>query len=309
MKQIAAQAFKAAAKVSWLLIKVYVPLSLLSSLLRQVGFFDWLSPYLSPMMQFMGLPGKASITLIASFLGNVYAGIATIPALNLSAREITILGIIIGFSHNLLVETGILMKLRFATIRIAFLRIVLGLFAGFMANLLLPSEVYGAVLNPFFKTTSTVDWYKVALGIITTMAQIFILVFLIQVGYELLKRWTFMQKLKPIFHAIGRFFGISGGGVVPWLTGFFFGIVYGSGIMFQFMQNGVIKNKDAALITIFLVLAHAIIEDSLIFAIVGGNFWIIILTRVLIAFTILKLLSLGNIYKYLYKIGSGKNEN
>lgn len=255
-------------------------------------------------MVFIGLPGKASIAIIASFLGNVYAGIATIPALNLSAREITILGIIIGFSHNLLVETGILVKLRFANVRIAFFRIFLGIFAGFIANLVLPSEIYGAVLNPFFKTASTIDWYKVFLGIITTIAQIFTLVFLIQLAYELLKRWFYVQKIKPIFHVFGRFFGISGGGVVPWLTGFFFGIVYGSGIMFQFMQNGVVKYKDAALITIFLVLAHAIIEDSLIFAIVGGNFWIIFLTRVLIAFTILKLLSLGTIYKYLYNIRS-----
>lgn len=306
MKQIAIHALKAASKVSWLLIKIYVPLSLLSSLLRQIGFFDWLSPYLSPLMDFIGLPGKASITIIASFLGNVYAGIATIPALNLSAREITILGIIIGFSHNLLVETGILVKLRFANVRIAFFRIFLGIFAGFIANLLLPTEIYGAVLNPFFKTASTVDWFKVIMGIITTVVQIFALVFLIQMAYELLKRWVFVQKIKPIFHTLGRFFGISGGGVVPWLTGFFFGIVYGSGIMFQFMQNGVVKHKDAALITIFLVLAHAIIEDSLIFAIVGGNFGIILLTRVLIAFTILKLLSLGTIYQYLYKVGSGE---
>lgn len=305
MKKIAINALKAAAKVSWLLIKVYIPLSLLSSFLRQIGFFDWLSPYLSPFMEFLSLPGKASITIIASFFGNVYAGIATIPSLNLSAREITILGIIIGFSHNLLVETGILVRLRFANVRIVFFRIFLGIFAGFIANLVLPTEIYGAVLNPFFKTPSTVDWFKVIMGIITTVVQIFALVFLIQMAYELLKRWVIVQKIKPSLHSFGRFFGISGGGVVPWLTGFFFGIVYASGIMFQFMQNGVVKHKDTALITIFLILAHAIIEDSLIFAIVGGNFWIILLTRVLIAFTILKLLSLGNLYKYLYRVGSG----
>jgi hypothetical protein len=310
MKQLIINAAKIALKVSWLLIKVYVPLSLLSAGLRQVGFFDWLSPYLSPFMKFLGLPGKSSISLIAAFLGNVYAGIATIPSLNLSAREITILGIIIGFSHNLLVETGILMKLRFANIRIAFFRITLGLFAGFLANLILPEHVSGVVLNPFFKASATVDWYKVIMGIITTVLQILILVFLIQVLYESLRRWTFAKKIKPLVNKFGSFFGISSGGVVPWLTGFFFGIVYGSGIMFQFVQNGVVKHKDAALITIFLVLAHAIIEDSLLFAIVGGNFWIIILTRVGIAFILLKILSIGNIYKKLFLIGSaGEKEN
>ncbi len=304
MKQIIIQAGKVAFKVSWLLIKVYVPLSLLSSLLRQIGFFDWLSPYLSPVMQLMGLPGKASITLIASFLGNVYAGIATIPSLNLSAREITILGIVVGFSHNLLVETGILMKLKFANVRIAFFRIFLALFAGVLANLILPDNIYGVVLNPFFKSSPQVDWYKVVMGMFTTIIQILILVFIIQVAYETLKRWSFMHKVKPAFHAFGRFFGISGGGVVPWLTGFFFGIVYGSGIMFQFVQNGLVKHKDASLITIFLVLAHAIVEDSLVFAIVGGSFWIVLLARIAIAFVILKILSWGNFYLKLNYIGS-----
>lgn len=304
MKQIIIQAGKVAFKVSWLLIKVYVPLSLFSSFLRQVGFFDWLSPYLSPVMQLMGLPGKASITLVASFLGNVYAGIATIPSLNLSAREITILGIIVGFSHNLLVETGILVKLKFANYRIAFFRIVLGILAGILANILLPKHVNGAILNPFFQSSSTVDWYKVTMGMLTTIIQILILVFVIQVAYETLKRWVFVQKVKPAFRALGRFFGISGGGVVPWLSGFFFGIVYGSGIMFQFVQNGLVRHKDASLITIFLVLAHAIIEDSLIFAIVGGSFWIILIVRVSIAFSILKILSIGEIYLKLSYIGA-----
>lgn len=309
MKQIIFQAAKASFKVSWLLIKVYVPLSLLSAFLRQIGFFDWLSPYLSPIMRFIGLPGKASLTLIASFLGNVYAGIATIPSLNLDAREITILGIVIGFSHNLLVETGILIKLRFANVRIAFFRISLGLFAGFLANLILPENIHGVVLNPFFKSTSQVDWYKVTMGMLTTIVQILVLVFVIQVAYETLKRWTFVQKVKPAFHSFGRFFGISGGGVVPWLTGFFFGIVYGSGIMFQFVKNGLIKHKDASLITVFLVLAHAIIEDSLVFALVGGSFWIILLTRISIAFVVLKILSIGNTFKQLYKIGAVKESD
>ncbi len=309
MKALIVNAAKSALKVSWLLIKVYIPLSILSAFLRQWGFFEWLSPYLSPFMNFLGLPGKSSVSLIAAFLGNVYAGVATIPSLNLTAREVTILGIIIGFSHNLLVETGILMNLRFANIRIVLFRLVLGLFAGFLANVILPEQFSATVLNPYFKTSETVDWYNVIMGMFTTILQIIALVFLIQLLYELLKRWTFMHKIKSYFHRFGMFFGISSGGVVPWLTGFFFGIVYGAGIMMQFVQNGVVKQKDAALITVFLILAHSIIEDSLIFAFVGGSFWFIFITRVTIAFITLKLLSYGNIYKKLYLIGSGIKED
>ncbi len=302
-KNIVKTAFLAANEVSWTLIKIYVPLSILATLLRQVGFFDWLSPHLYPLMKLMGLSGKASITILASFFGNVYAGIATIPALELTVREITILGIIIGFSHSLIIETGILIKLRFATYRIAFFRIVLGLMSGIVANAFLPQHIEGIVLNPYLQVTSDINWINIFMGIFTTIIQIWLLVFILQLMYDLLRQWIFMQKIKPYVQSAGSFFGISAGGIVPWLVGLFLGIIYGSGIMLQFAKKGVIKHKDASLITVFLVLAHAIVEDSLLFAIVGGNFWIIFLSRTIVAFIILKILSIGNWYKKLTIIG------
>jgi hypothetical protein len=254
-------------------------------------------------MKLMGLPGRASITILASFFGNVYAGIATIPALELTVREVTILGIIIGFSHSLIIETGILIKLRFATYRIAFFRIALGLFSGIVANALLPEHIGGIVLNPYLKATSEINWMNVFMGIITTIIQIWLLVFVLQLMYDLLRQWAFMHKIKPYIQSTGSFFGLSAGGIVPWLVGLFLGIIYGSGIMLQFAKKGVINHKDASLITVFLVLAHAIVEDSLLFAIVGGNFWIIFLSRTIIAFVLLKILSFGNIYKKLNILG------
>ncbi len=295
--------WKASNEVSWSLVKIYVPLSLLTTLLRQVGFFDWLSPYFYPLMNIMGLPGKASITLLAAFLGNVYAGIATIPALALTPREITILGIIIGFSHSLLIETGILMKLRFTSYRIAFFRVFLGISAGILANLLLPHHIEGIVLNPYLQSTNEIVWSDVLMGILTTVVQIWLLIFVLQFLYETLRQSLLVQRTKPTMQSIGSFFGLSVGGIVPWLVGFFLGIIYGSGIMLQFAKKGIVTHKDASLITVFLVLAHAIVEDSLLFAIVGGNFWIIFLSRTIIAFIFLKILSFGNIYKKLSYIG------
>ncbi len=302
-KHIFKTSFNSANDVTWILIKVYVPLSLLATFLRQIGFFDWLSPYLEPLMQAIGLPGKASVTILASFFGNVYAGIATIPALSLNVREVTILGIVIGFSHSLIIETGILMKLRFATYRIALFRIVLGIIAGIIANILLPEKIEGIVLNPYLRTTIEINWLNVLMGILTTMLQIWFLVFILQFAYDALRHWAFTHKIKPYVNSIGSFFGLSTGGVVPWLVGFFLGIIYGSGILLQFAKKGSVNHKDAVLITIFLVLAHAIIEDSLLFAIVGGNFWIIFISRTTIAIIILKLLSYGKFYKKLKIIG------
>lgn len=306
MYQIIKNSLKIALQVAWKLIKVYIPLSILSTLLKEVGFFEWISPYISPFMKYLGLPGNASITIIATFFGNIYAGIATIPVLNLSAREITILGIILGLSHNLFVETGILINLNFATIRIAFFRIFVALITGLILNLLLPQNISGEVLNPFLKTTTTTDWFKIIMGMLTTILQIIIIIFLLQFIYEYLKKWTFSRTIKPYLNKFGNIWGLSSGAVIPWLTGFIFGIVYGSGIMYQFIQNKSILPKDISIITIFLVFAHAIIEDSLLFAIVGGNFWIIFTIRTLLAFTLILFLSKKDYYKLGYVVGVKK---
>jgi hypothetical protein len=296
-------------EITWILLKVYVPLSILSSILKQIGFFELISPTLYPIMEIMGLPGKASITLFAGFFGNLYAGIATIPALELTARQVTILGIILGFSHSLIIETGILINLRFASYKIAFFRISLGIFSGIIANIILPHNISGVILNPYLKQSNDINWFNVIMGIITTLIQIWLLVFFLQFLYESLRNFYLAHKLKPTFHKFGSFFGLSAGSIIPWMVGLFFGIIYGSGIMLQFVKKGMINHKDASLLTIFLILAHAIIEDSFLFAIIGGNFWIIFLTRISIAFIILKLLSIGNIYKKLHIIGTITENN
>lgn len=124
--------------------------------------------------------------------------------------------------------------------------------------------------------------------------------------YEYLKNCSYNRIKKSYLIKLGKILGISNVAVVPWLTGFIFGIVYGSGIMYQFVQNKSILPKDISIITIFLIFAHAIIEDSFLFAVVGGNFWIIISIRTLLALTISLALSRKNNYKLGYIIGVKK---
>ncbi|MCX7955449.1 MAG: hypothetical protein N3A01_09730 [Bacteroidales bacterium] len=304
MKDVLLISFKYSITTGWKLLRIYFPLAILSTILKQIGFFEWLSPYIAPVMENFGLPGKASITLISAYIGNMYAAIATIPALDLTPREVTILGIMTGLCHNLILETGILINLKFATIRIAIFRLFLSITAGLLANAILPAYVNGQVLNPFLQSSDKVNWVNTISGILTTALQIITIIFTLQLIYELLKKTPFKEKLKQILSFIGKIFGISKGGIVPLLVGLFFGIVYGSGIMLQFRKNNSITDKDSALIAVFLILAHAIIEDTMLFVIVGGNFWIIFILRVFVAYAFIRTFSLGNLYRKLYLVGS-----
>lgn len=302
IRDVLTESARQALKVSWTLIKVYVPLALATAFLRQIGVLDFIAPFFSPFMKHLGLPGEAALTLLAAFTNNIYAGIATMAAIPMTFRQVTILGIMIGLAHTLFIETAILVRLKMGTVRIAFFRIFLALGAGLLLNLLLPENIPGAVLNPYAAAVRF-SWWNTLRSMAFTSGQIVVYMFVIMLAYELVLLLPFRHKMKKYFETVPRLIGFSGKAFVPWVVGLFIGITYGAGILFRFSEKNRLSHKDVCLTTVFLVLAHAIIEDTMVFVVVGGNFWIIILARVLTAFLVVRILSIGGLYRAFLWIG------
>ena len=197
------------------------------------------------------------------------------------------------------------MKLKFARVGFALFRIIFGISAGLLANLILPQNIEGAVLNPYMHPEAF-SWINTIKGILVTCLQVMALIFVLNFLYELAKRWKYRSQLKQKLQKVSSLMGLSPGAMVPWMAGFIFGIVYGAGILFQFAEKNTLSHKDASLVTVFMVLAHAIVEDSFIFMVVGANFWWIFLTRIILAFVVMKLLSIKNTYRKFLWIGLAK---
>jgi hypothetical protein len=199
------------------------------------------------------------------------------------------------------------MKLKFATIRIALSRFVFGILSGIILNLALPNTIPGTVMNPYAKIQEFTI-LATSKSIASTCVQIIVLILILNFSYAILKQWKYGSYFKKKFKFIPISVGLSEYAFVPWIVGLIFGIVYGAGIMFQFAEKNEISHKDANLITIFLCLAHAIIEDSLLFWVIGGNFLYIFLIRLLLAIMVIKILSFNNLYKKIAWIGLRKSE-
>lgn len=292
-------------KVSIMMLKVFIPLSLLTVALRESGLIAVIAPLFAPVTAWVGLPGEAAITLLAGFTNTIYAALATAAALDLTPRQVTILGVVLGIAHSLFIETGILTKLGMATVRIALFRMVVGLLSGMIMHALMPAEVSGAVLQPAMQV-GPFSWGAAVLQVAITSLQIVLIIFLITFGYELLAGWKHAERIKGRFTGLTAGVGMSERALAPWLVGFFVGITYGAAMLYQFVENKQLDHKDACLITVFLCLAHAIIEDTMLFVVVGGNFWWIFLTRVIMAVAVVRLLATRNLYQRLLWIGLAK---
>lgn len=80
--------------------------------------------------------------------------------------------------------------------------------------------------------------------------------------------------------------GFRNEALFPLMTGILFGISYGAGVLIPQAQSGELPRKQVFLVALFLCLCHAIIEDTLLFVMLGANAWIVVLTRFIAAMVI-----------------------
>ena len=70
---------------------------------------------------------------------------------------------------------------------------------------------------------------------------------------------------------------------VPLFTGIFLGIAYGAGIIIRVAQEKRLPKRELFLMGLFLATCHAVVEDTLIFAVIGGSLPVMLGVRLLLA--------------------------
>ena len=88
-------------------------------------------------MKILGLPGEAAVPLVLGNFINLYAGIGAMASLSLSAKQATILAIMLSFSHSLLLESVVVKKTGVSLALIVLTRITLAVLSGIIFNLIL----------------------------------------------------------------------------------------------------------------------------------------------------------------------------
>ena len=128
---------RAGVRTFWELARVMVPAYGITLLLDYLGVIGLLAGAARPVMSALGLPGDAAVPLVVGYVLNIYAAVGSMQALHLSAPQITVLAIAILIGHNLIVEGAVLHKAGMNGFAFGALRIVAGLAAAAVANLLM----------------------------------------------------------------------------------------------------------------------------------------------------------------------------
>jgi len=298
---------KAGLKTTWSLGKIIFPITLLVTVLQYTPVLPFIINLIAPIMGLFGLSGDAAIPLVLGNALNLYAGIAGILSLELTVKEVFILAVMLSFSHNIFIETGVALKVGVKLWVVLVVRFGLAALSGVIINLFWQGgeDVAKYGFAPEISATPE-SWMgilligleKASFGIL----QLAMIVIPLMIMIQILKDKQYLQKISDTLGPLTRLLGVQKNASLTLASGLIFGLAMGAGVMIQAVQEDGVSKKDATLVFIFLVACHAIVEDTLIFIPLGIPIWPLLAIRVVTA------LGLTIFVSYMWRKGEEKQK-
>ncbi|MCB2186798.1 MAG: nucleoside recognition protein [Deltaproteobacteria bacterium] len=134
-----AKAWRRGRSFLWFLLRMVLPLYVLTEVLVRSGALAWVSRVFAPLMGLWGLPPEAAAVVSAGMLVNLYAAAAVAAPLGLTWQQMSVLGLMLGISHSLFMEAVVVRELAPRHhVRLNVLRVGLGCVAAWLLHLVLP---------------------------------------------------------------------------------------------------------------------------------------------------------------------------
>lgn len=305
--------FKEIIDVTWTLYKVMIPIIIVIKVVEELGGVALLSEWLSPLMNFVGLPDEMGLVWATTLLTNMYAGLLILMSTNseLTVAQVSILGSLMLIAHSIPIEAAIAKRAGVSIAMTTLVRVGGGLVFAWLLHqiyqfgdlLNTPAQI---VWNPEIPPEQTYlqwAWSQVE-NLIAILVIIAVLLFTLKMLKLLGVEKLMAMALKPVLSVLG----ISREATNLTIVGITLGISFGGGLLINEAKRGHIPARDVFTAVMLLNLAHSMIEDTILVLLIGADFVTIFWGRLVFAFVIIAVMSqiLKHIsepacQRYLYK--------
>lgn len=260
----------------WLL-KIMLPVSLLVSAAQHYGLIAWLAGYLDPIMQMVGLPGRAAVGFLTGAFVTTYAGVAALLQLSLTLREATIVSIMICLCHALFVESAVNKKVGSSFWRMFVIRLTMAFVCAFYLNTVLPTDMTGQFGAGITMENNGANWlWAWVISSAKMSVLMFLLIWVLMIIQRLVECYGLMERLARPLHPLMRLCGLPEDAAYMWIVGNILGISYGSAVMIDLEKQGKITREEANDVNYHLIMNHSLLEDTTVFASMGvAPLWIV----------------------------------
>ncbi len=285
---------------SWELIRITIPVAIITRILQELGLIGYLSMAMEPVMQLIGLPGSLGLVWATAILTNLYGGIAVFaalaPDLTLTGTQITVLCSAMLIAHSLPIELSVSKRAGANLLPIAVIRLVGAVVYAFILNqLCLGFDLWQEKATLLFKaTTGSADIWQWGLGLLQNMGLIVVIIFCIIICMRIFKALGILALLERILAPVLPFLGMSQQAAPISVVGMLMGIGYGGALIIRETAQGKIAREEVFHSMVLLALCHGLVEDTLLMAAIGGRFggilWGRIIFALIVTFVLVRLL-------------------
>jgi hypothetical protein len=260
------------------MMKIIIPMSLLTALLDWSGVLHSLDFLLKPLMGFLSLPPTAALPLIIGMLSSVYGGIGAMAVLPFSTGQMTLIAVFILMCHALIQE-GIIQgnsgihPAKATLIRFGAAVVTLLLMAPWVeSSTVMPIHSGGlpTVQPAFVEMIRHWAW--------TTFRLTVKILFIIMVLLTLLELLKTFGLIHPLVRALGpllRIMGLDQKVGFLWMTAVVFGLSYGGAIIVEEAKSGHLSRDELEILHLSIGMNHSMVEDPPLFLPMGIHpFWI-----------------------------------
>ena len=265
-----------------IILLTVIPYFLLAELLLYFELMPVIAQVFEPFTSLLNLPPEAALALAAGVFLNLYAAIAFAAPLSLSVYDWTVLGLFLGVLHSIPVESAIMKKLGIDWLKSIAFRLVMA-FVVLIPLIALPSDLL--FTNPDListapyqiqtqQPTSLSEFIQVkTLEAGVLAVEISVLVSLVILLTTFIKGLRFLTKFDHHLSAM-----------MALITGVLIVITDGAGVLLKEAKNMI--REQILSVCYFLMVAHAIIEDSLLFVLFGADLVLLVSIRLIFAFMV-----------------------
>ena len=282
------ECFKEAVPASWKstkwLLKLMIPISLAVTLMQHFGILTWIATWINPLFVHFGLPGESAVAFISGATAGTYAGIAAMMSIPLTMKQASILALMIALCHALPMECAVNKKTGSSFWKMGTIRIVMALICAFCLNIILPDmqEKYiylGAEADSSFWEVMKI-W---GVSQIKMSLMVVLIIYSLMVVQRLLEAYRLLDPLSRLLSPLMKLFGLPRHASYMWLVGNVLGISYGSAVMVELEEKGLVTREEANDVNYHLIMNHSMLEDTIVFAATGISALLLITTRLCFA--------------------------
>jgi hypothetical protein len=282
LKDISYRSLIKSIRVSGTILMIMVPVSFCVTMLQYTGVLERIAWVLSPVMKIVSLPPEASFALFAGALINIYAGIAVMGTLSLSAWDINIMAVMMLICHNLIVESAVQSKTGVSGLKMTLFRVIAAIGMGICLSFILP-EGFKQVSTPlggkaFSSAQGFVEvivlWVKQTS---TLTIKVILIIAVINLIIDIMRYLKAFDPVITLLRPLTFMHGLPKKASFMWMAGILFGLAYGSGVLIAEAQTGRVDKDSLVRLNLSLGISHSLIEDTLLFVAIGASlFWVLI---------------------------------